>query len=264
VDWKSAPFAHLQALPTDAKPIATWRNKDTALSVVVAGIRRVIEDVPLLAASAPRAALPAIWNVPYPHNPFFLGREIELAQVRHQLQADQATALSQPQTISGLGGIGKSQLALEYAYQYHRDYQTVLWARAENTEMLISSYAAIASLLRLPEQEAKEQEDIVQAVKSWLQTHRGWLLILDNADELTLLPDFLPSSLGGHLLLTTRAAATGRLAHRLEIKTLLPGQGALLLLRRAGLLAPDAELSHASQDDRELGPILRKLSPEAK
>jgi tetratricopeptide (TPR) repeat protein len=252
VDWTDAPFAHLQALPTDAKPIAAWRSKERALVDVAAGLRRVIEDVPLLAASAPRTALPAIWNIPYQRNPFFLGRDDELAQVRDHLQKGQATALSQPQAISGLGGIGKTQLALEYAYRYHQDYQAVFWARAESTEALITSYIGLAMLLRLPEREAREQEVIVQAVKKWLQTHRGWLLILDNADELTLLSDFLPPSLGGHLLLTTRATATGRLAHRLEIETLLPEQGALLLLRRAALIAPDAELSQVFPQEQEL------------
>ena len=251
--WQQAPFAHLQALPTDAKPLAAWRNKDTALADVAAGIRRVIvEELPQLTASAPRAALPAIWNIPYPRNPFFLGRDDELALVRHHLQTGQATALSQAQAISGLGGIGKTQLALEYAYRYYQDYQAVLWARAESTETMITSYVALATLLRLPEREEKEQEVTVQAVKIWLQTHRGWLLILDNADELSLLSAFLPPSLGGHLLLTTRAAATGRLAYRLEIGTLLPEHGALFLLRRAALIAPDAELLQASSQEREL------------
>ena len=91
-----------------------------------------------------------------------------------------------------MGGIGKTQLALEYAYRYHQDYQAVLWARAESAEALVSSYVTIATLLRLPEREAKEQDITVQAVKTWLQTHHSWLLILDNADELALLPDFLP------------------------------------------------------------------------
>jgi tetratricopeptide (TPR) repeat protein len=252
VGWTKAPFAHLQALPTDAKPLATWQDEETALADVTAGIRRTIEELPLLAASPPRADLPALWNIPYPRNPFFLGRDDELAQLRSHLQAGKATALSQPQAISGLGGIGKTQLALEYAYRTHQDYQAVLWARAESTEALVSSYVAIASLLRLPEREAKEQELAVQAVKMWLLTHRGWLLILDNADELALLADFLPPALGGHMLLTTRAVATGRLAHRLEIETLLPEQGALFLLRRAGLIAPDAALAQASLQEREL------------
>ncbi len=252
VYWKDAPFAHLQVLPTDARPLSIWQDQDTALTDVVAGIRRVLEDLPLLAASAPRAALPKIWNIPYPRNPFFLGRDEELSQVRQHLQGGQATALSQPQAITGLGGIGKTQLALEYAYRYHQDYQMVLWARAESKETLISSYIELARLLWLPEREATEREFTVQAVKTWLQTHRGWLLILDNADELMLLPDFLPPSLGGHLLLTTRAVATGRLAHRLEIEILQAEQGALLLLRRAKLIEPFAELSEAEPQDREL------------
>jgi len=202
VDWNGTPFAYLQVLPTDAKPIASWWDKDRVLGDVAAGIRRVIEEVPMLTASAPRAALPPIWNVPYPRNPFFQGREAELTLVHTHLHAGQATSHAQPQAISGLGGIGKTQLALEYAYRYSRDYQTVLWVHAESTEALVSSYVAIAELLRLPEREAKEQDLIVQAVKKWLQTHRDWLLILDNADELTLLADFLPSAPGGHLLLT--------------------------------------------------------------
>src|SRR5713226_8419895 len=244
-NWKEAPFARLQALPTDARPLASWSDEERALADVAAGIRRAVEELPLLAASAPRAALPPVWNVPYPRNPFFLGRDDELRQLRSHLQAGQATALSQPQAISGLGGIGKTQLALEYAYQYHQDYQAVLWARAESTEALVSSYVALASLLRLPEREAREQDIMVQAVKTWLQAHSKWLLILDNADELALVPDFLPSAFGGHLLLTTRAASTGRLAHRLEIETLLPQQGAVFLLRRAGLIEPDASLEQA-------------------
>src|SRR5258708_2632704 len=82
VDWKVAPFAYLQALPTDARPLSTGQDEDMALMDIVAGIRRVLQDLPLLAASTPRAALPAIWNIPYPRNPFFLGRDAELAHRR--------------------------------------------------------------------------------------------------------------------------------------------------------------------------------------
>jgi hypothetical protein len=252
VDWNNAPFAHLQALPTAAKPITTWSNQDEAFTNVAAGIRRVIEDLSSLQASASRAALPPVWNVPYPRNSFFIGRDEILTRLRTQLQAGQAAALSQPHAITGLGGIGKTQLAVEYAYRFHQNYQVVLWARAESTEALTSSYVTIASLLNLPEQKEQEQAITVQAVKTWLQRHSGWLLILDNADDLTLVPAFLPPVLGGHLLLTTRSSIVGHLASRLEVDTLSAEQGALFLLRRAALMAPDATLEHVSPKPREL------------
>ncbi len=87
VDWNNAPFAYLQALPTDAKPITTWRNRDAAFTDVAAGIRRVIEDLSSLQASAPRAALPSMWNVPYPRNSFFIGRDDIITRLHEQLKA---------------------------------------------------------------------------------------------------------------------------------------------------------------------------------
>src|SRR6266516_3212780 len=251
VDWQDTPFAYLQALPTDAKAITTWSNQDEAFVDVVGGLRRVIEDLPFLAASASRALLPAIWNIPYPRNLFFTGRDDLLSRLHNQLQTGPATALSQsPQAISGLGGIGKTQIAIEYAYRYHQEYKAVLWALAQNQERLTSSYTAIATLLKLPERAAEEQDLIIQAVKTWLQKHQGWLLIFDNADELEVLPAFLPSSLGGHLLLTTRAWDMQRLAQRIEVATFSPIQGAVFLLRRAGRLPSDAALDQAKSDEQ--------------
>lgn len=137
-------------------------------------------------------ALPTIWHVPYARNPFFTGCEDLLAQLHMRFQAGQAQALSQPLAMSGPGGIGKTQLAVEYAYQHRQDYQTVLWAQAENAETKASAFTTIATLLQLPEHHANEQEIIVRAVKTWLQVQDDWLLIFDNADDLTLLPAFLP------------------------------------------------------------------------
>ena len=249
VDWHSAPFAHLQALPKNAKAISTWKNRDQAFADVAASIRRAVEDLSLQ-ASAPRTGLPPVWYVPYPRNALFIGRDALLTQLRRQLQAGQATALSQPQAISGLGGIGKTQIAVEYAYRYHQDYKVVLWARAESTEALTSSYDTIASLLNLPEKEVQKQAITVQAVKTWLQTHRGWLLILDNADDLTMVRDFLPSGGKGHLLLTTRAHAIGRIAQRIQVAKMEPEEGALFVLRRAGILEAEEPLNKASSRDQ--------------
>jgi tetratricopeptide (TPR) repeat protein len=144
---------------------------------------------------------------------------------------------------------GKTQIAVEYVYRHRQDYQTVLWTLADTHASLTSGYVAIAELLNLPEKDEQDQTKIAEAVKRWLSTHTGWLLILDNADDLTQIDAFLPSSFGGHLLLTTRAHATGTRAYRLEVDSMLPDVGALFLLRRAKLINPEAMLPDADEDD---------------
>jgi hypothetical protein len=191
-DWQNAPFASLQILPTTGKPITRWRDRDAAWTDVVTCIRRALDERLKLDTALPQPSGPTYWNVPFARNPFFTGRETLLAELHTRFQNDQANALSQPQAMNGLGGIGKTQVAIEYAYLHARHYQAVLWAQADSIEAIVSSYMTIATLLRLPERDAKEQEVTIQAVKIWLQTHRDWLFVLDNADELNLLSPFLP------------------------------------------------------------------------
>ena len=183
-----------------------------------------------------------VWNISYQYNPFFTGREDLLSRLQKQLQTGQSSALSQPQAMSGLGGIGKTQIAVQYAYQHSDDYQAVLWVRAESHEALTSSFVEIATLLDLPQKDAQDQTVTVKAIKHWLQANHGWLLILDNADEPAIVREFLPTKFDGHILLTTRAQALGGLAQRIEVDTFLPELGALFLLRRATLIATDAAL----------------------
>src|SRR5256884_5605544 len=116
----------------------------------------------------------------------------------------------------------------------------------------ISGFVTFAALLHLSEKEERDQLKLVQAVKRWLTSHTRWLLLLDNADDLTLVQDFLPPAGRGHTLLTTRAASMGRLAHRLEVAALDSEPGALLLLRLTYRLAPPAPLEHAWARERTL------------
>ena len=193
-----------------------------------------------------------IWNIPFARNLFFTGREDFLERLHVQLRTTKAAAVSQPLAISGLGGIGKTQLAVEYAYRYRHEYKAVLWGRAHTTEALEASYTELARLLQLTQPNEQKQEVIVQAVKKWLSMRQDWLLILDNADELALVRPFLPTTFVGHLLLTTRSLVIGKLAQCLEIDVMNREVGALLLLRRARLVAQNGLLDTASPTDKTL------------
>jgi tetratricopeptide (TPR) repeat protein len=190
------------------------------------------------------------WNIPFQRNPLFTGREDVLKRLYASLRAGKTTALSQPQAISGLGGIGKTQTAVEYAYRYQQDYNAVVWIKAESRATILSDFVTIAHLLNLPEQQEQEQQLVVDAVKRWFQDHTGWLLIFDNADDLSLLREFLPTGGKGHILLTTRAQATSRIAQRIEVERLEPEEAALFLLHRASILNLDAPIDAASTSDR--------------
>ena len=190
------------------------------------------------------------WNVPYPRNPFFTGREKVLDTLHQAIAAGKTTALTQLQAISGLGGIGKTQTAVEYAYRYRDEYAAVLWVKAETREALTSDFVVLAQLLELPQKDAQEQDVVVAAVKRWLESNDNWLLILDNADDLAIARQFLPTTSKGHVLLTTRARNTGAVAECIEIDDMEPDEGALFLLRRAQVITKDAPLTVATTDDQ--------------
>jgi tetratricopeptide (TPR) repeat protein len=236
---------------SDPEDAGTYQieNQQSVQGQVIGNNNIIYQHFGPASGSIPRVPPVRAWNVPFSHNPFFTGREEILALIRARFQTDHATALSQPQAMSGLGGIGKTQIALEYTHRYRHDYQAVLWSRADTREALISGYVAIAHLLNLPQKDEQDQGPVVQAVLRWLTAQAGWLLILDSADDLTMVREFLPTAFDGHVLLTTRAQAMGGLAYRLEVDTMDGEVGALLLLRRAGLVAHDASLETASPAD---------------
>ena len=122
--------------------------------------------------------------------------------MRKHLTEGRKAALAQ--AITGLGGIGKTQTAVEYAYRYRDKYKAVLWLNAESTLGLKTGSAELAGLLHLPHPE-NDLDAAVLAFKQWLKTEAGWLLILDNADDPALLKPFLPDAEHGHILITSRA-----------------------------------------------------------
>lgn len=197
-------------------------------------------------------ARPPLWNVPYQRNPFFTGREETLLQLHRMLRTADAVALCHPLGISGLGGIGKTQTALEYVYRYGTNYDAVFWVRANSTATLISGFMDLATLLQLPERNEQDQNVIVEAVLRWFHLHGGWMLVLDNLEDLSAAEPFIPRTGSGHILFTTREHALERIAQRLEVQSMQPEMGALLVLRRAHLLSLHTPLERASDANRRI------------
>jgi len=146
--------------------------------------------------------LPLISDLVPRRNPNFTGREDLLTRLRQALTSGQPAALTQ--AIHGLGGVGKTQLAVEYAYRHAAEYDLVWWVRAEEPAALAADYAALAGPLDLPEKDEPDQRLVVQAVRRWLGQHDGWLLVFDNARRPEDLRPYLPPGGAGHVLVTSR------------------------------------------------------------
>ncbi len=159
---------------------------------------------------APRAAAPPkptattlpIFSVRYARNPNFTGRESLLEAVREALEGGEAAALTQ--AIVGLGGVGKTQLALEYAYRHREDYEVVWWVRSEEAARLTDDFCRLAQSLNLREKDQTDQRIVTEAVRRWLEREGGWLLVFDNVPDRTALKDCLPQGGDGHVLITSR------------------------------------------------------------
>ncbi len=218
-------------------------------------LNKLFPDVDF-AFPSPRSQEP-IWDVPYEPNPFFTGREAVLDALHQRLTEGRSAALTQ--AIRGLGGIGKTQTAAEYAYRYRDEYDAVLWLRA-TPEHFASDVLRIATLLHLPAvKKPQEPSQLVRAIVRWLLQHTRWLLILDNVQEEIALGDLLAAAGTGHILLTTRVKAIADLASPLELHELPPEEGALLLLRRAKIILSDAELDAAADLDRTIARDLSRI-----
>jgi tetratricopeptide (TPR) repeat protein/transcriptional regulator with XRE-family HTH domain len=185
-------------------------------------------------------ALAPHWSVPLPRNPFFTGREPILERLHAQLGLDQRVALTQASTLHGLGGVGKTQIALEYAYRYGLEYSAVCWIGAETEESIVASLLQFAQVLGLPGREDTDHQRVIAAVQHWLSTHRQWLLIWDNVEDLELLQCFLPVARGGALLFTTRRRVLGTLASGVDLWPMELEEALLFLLRRAKVLSLEA------------------------
>lgn len=182
--------------------------------------------------------LPGTWRVPL-RNPNFTGRDDELAAMKTSLTADSTVTVH---SVSGLGGVGKTQLAIEYAHKFASDYDVVWWIGAETPATIPGHFAALATNLGL--EPVNDPDELHAAVHDALRTAGGWLLIFDNADSVDDIGPWLPSgpmSAGtpGHVIVTTRRREFRQLGTVLDLEALDMGAAVRLLQTRAPDLDDD-------------------------
>ncbi|MBI3697510.1 MAG: TIR domain-containing protein, partial [Acidobacteria bacterium] len=220
------------------------RDEAAAREVLVAGVRheRYVPSTaprfPPAATGAPRfpGALPEIWNLPHLRNPNFTGRDDLLTALRDALASGRPAALTQ--AIHGLGGVGKTQLAVEYAYRHAAEYSIVWWIRSEEPATLVADYAALAERLGLVAKDSANRKAAVETARLWLSRNADWLLIFDNASDPAGCRPYLPAGAAGHVLVTSRNPAWRGLAEPLPVQV-LPRQHAVeFLLKRSGQQNP--------------------------
>ena len=188
-------------------------------------------DFPPEAWPEPRfpGVLPEVWNVP-PRNPNFTGREAALGHVRAWLAEHPAVTVH---ALHGMGGIGKTQTAIEYAYRYADGYDLVWWINAEQAALIGDQFASLGEELGL--QPPGDPGAMLRAVHRALRGRGRWLLIFDNAEDAQDIAALLPGG-AGHVLITTRRAGFRSLGDVLDLDTFGRPEAVALLRRRAPVL----------------------------
>ncbi len=199
-------------------------------------------------APADVAAPPGTHNLPRPPARVFVGRDSALGQLRGALAGDASVVVTQ--AVYGLGGVGKSELALQHAVACRAEYPLIWWITAEDPGQIQAGLAALAARVRRQIATTGTTAEAAGWAVSWLQAHPGWLLILDNVSE----PDDVEPLLGeltdGHIVITTRRdTGWDWIADPVRLDVLDPGPAAdLIAIRtRSHQASQDAAASIAAE-----------------
>ena len=206
------------------------------------GLRKLGGAGPRLPGSVPR-----VWNLPA-RNPGFTGRDGLLVAVRERLLAGDKAVV---QAFQGMAGVGKTQLAIEYAYQFAGAYDLAWWINAEQARLIGDQLADLGAALGCV-QAGAGVEAVRAAVLGELRERGRWLLLFDNAENPADITGWLPGG-GGHVLITSRERRWAEVAAPVEVDVLARDESVVLLQDRvAGLGAADADRLAAQLGDLPL------------
>ena len=192
-------------------------------------------------------ALPAVWQVPA-RNPNFTGRGGELEALAEAVAGGSRVTV---ESLRGMGGVGKTQLATEYCHLHAGDYDLVYWVTAEEPATIPDQFTTLARALGLDP--APDPDSLRGQVHDELRRVPGWLLVFDNADQVEDIRAWLPGGplppgIPGHVIVTTRRGGYSVLGQVLELDVIdLPAAVTLLRTR-----VPHLPETIAGQIAREL------------
>ncbi|XRQ11315.1 FxSxx-COOH system tetratricopeptide repeat protein [Actinomadura welshii] len=191
----------------------------------------------------PPSRVPQVWGKVPPRYKNFTGRTDLLERLRAGLGGRVTAVL--PHALHGLGGVGKTMMAVEYAHRYQSDYDLVWWIPADQPVLVRSSLASLAPQLGLPSASVSGVEEAANAVLEALrrgEPYTDWLLVFDNADEPEELSDILPQG-PGHVLITSRNHRWASIVDAVPIDVFTREESVEFLTRRVprGITREDAD-----------------------
>lgn len=233
--WQDAPFGKLQALPKDGKPVVDWPSWDHAFLEVASGIMEAA--IPQSASSVRESQPSTIFYVPMHRTRLFVGRTRAVQQIRETL----VHGAGSPGLVAltGIGGVGKSQLAAQYAERFKAEYKVVWWLSAEEPAAAQEGLGELAKKLK-----SEFYDDLSPAVRAhsaveWLKSHDGWLLILDNVPSVDAATELIPDGGAGHVIVTSRNRGWERLGAAIVVQVLEEDDAAQLLADATGVETAD-------------------------
>src|SRR5258706_6707118 len=195
----------------------------------------------------PEAHLPLapIFHVPHPRNQAFTGRASLLDELREDMAGEDPSR--HIQALYGLGGVGKTQTAVEYAHRFADAYRIVYWPRAEETASTWLDYAALARAIGLKLPKDASLETVRHLLRTHLENRGDYLLIFDNAGSPAGIRDFIPNPCRVAVLITSRNPNWGSLARSAAVHGLTREESVNFLRRRTWRMDPETSCRKLAQ-----------------
>jgi tetratricopeptide (TPR) repeat protein len=237
-ELKGSPLEQLTFLPRDHKPVSARAGIgiEQALAEVAGEIHRIAERLAgSIQAGVPAETQPSLHDIPYMPNHFFTDREDILSTLYEYFTSHRVFTHMRIQALYGLEGVGKTQIAIEYAYRHRSLYRALIWLDAESGN-LVNSIRDLAGRCGFSEQDCVDEAHLYAAFRRWLRQQDSWLLVLDGLGAFPLLSKFIPFESSGHVLVTTLEQAAGYLARPVPVTEMTEEDAARFLLRRVRLI----------------------------